>query len=113
MNKIFEGAKFGDKFKTRDGRMAIFVYSDGIANVCVVKNVRAFWAYTDFGECFAPSTRDMDIVGRWDESIDEEKLDRLADSELDDAFLEEGQEGQRYAAEYGFKLGYRKAKEEL
>lgn len=32
MKNIFEGAKFGDKFKTRDGRMALFLQLDEIVD---------------------------------------------------------------------------------
>ena len=28
MRNIFDNAKFGDRFKTKDGRLAIFLYSD-------------------------------------------------------------------------------------
>lgn len=65
-NKIFEGARFGDRFKTRDGSMAVFSYRDEVANVCIVQNYERFWAFTDFGQCIT-NDRGLDIVSRWEE----------------------------------------------
>lgn len=137
MENIFEGVRFGDKFRTRDGKPAVYLSTEhyGSENdkdnppfVIVFCAVEYHFKYEDGSEKYThyvekydekgkwnkwdPEDNGLDIVGKWEEPISEEELDRLADSELDDAFLEEGQEGQRYAAEYGFKLGYRKRKEE-
>ena len=82
-DKILDGAKFGDKFKTRDGRMAIFAHRDEVANVCIIEkpesslaftefgecltdNRASFWAFTDFGRCITDD-RELDIVSRWEE----------------------------------------------
>lgn len=85
---IFEGAKFGDRFKTRDGRMAIFDSTDGIDYflivqnsdvVCYKKNGEPWWKdnsridykdYSDFDN--------SDIVSVWTEDIDEERLNDIA-----------------------------------
>ena len=70
MSNIFEGAKFGDVFKTKDGRKAIYHYYE-------------YWHYliTDdggdicCGDDGSDTKNDCDnIVGRWDESIDEKAL---------------------------------------
>lgn len=70
MSNIFEGAKFGDVFKTKDGRNAIYHYYE-------------YWHYliTDYGgdiccgDDGGDTKNDCDnIVGRWDESIDDKPL---------------------------------------
>ena len=70
MSNIFEGAKFGDAFKTKDGRKAIYHYYE-------------YWHYliTDdggdicCGDDGSDTKNDFDnIVGRWDEPIDEKPL---------------------------------------
>ena len=70
MSNIFEGAKFGDVFKTKDGRKAIYHYYE-------------YWHYliTDDGGdiCCGDDGTDTkngcdNIVGRWDEPIDEKPI---------------------------------------
>ena len=80
MSKIFEGTKFGDAFKTKGGRKAIYHYyenyhylitDDGFGIVC-----------SDDG---GDTENDCDnIVGRWDEPIDEKRLDDMASQLADD-----------------------------
>ena len=130
---IFENAKFGDNFKTRDGRMAIFVKSEGTNNFhpdveaeCILEEFS--YVIIDKGhpmlskgsKCFSDGTNiykhsDEDIISRWQKHIDEEKLDKLAE----DHYLNH-EDLPPYAntdtiwrnIKESFKIGYRKAKEE-
>lgn len=74
---IFEGAKFGDRFKTRNGRMAIYGFPEDERHVLIVENFGAVFRYKDNGVSNYPNDK-IDIIGKWQEPIDEEELDRLA-----------------------------------
>ena len=80
MSKIFEGAKFGDAFKTKDGRKAIY---DGYKN-----NYRFLILDGGFdiicNDDGIDTINDNDIVGRWVEPIDEKRLDDMASQLADD-----------------------------
>lgn len=110
MNNIFENAKFGDKFRTRDGRMAIFIqgaYPIGYM-IAIFKEVRLFSFFED-GSFKANKESPIDIVSEWQEEINVEELDKIAEEYVT-----------KYATPHtsqfvdminGFKAGYRKAKE--
>lgn len=76
MENIFENAKFGDKFKTRDGRMAI--YHKCIWNDCHLllleaeDNVLDYFGngnvVYEFSEKVKRQDQDDDIVSRWETS---------------------------------------------
>lgn len=74
MSNIFEGAKFGDAFKTKDGRKAIY---DGYEN-----NYRFLILDGGFdiicNDDGIDTINDNDIVGRWVEPIDEKTLNDMA-----------------------------------
>ena len=91
MKNIFEGAKFGDKFITRNGRIAILINvpltDDHITATLVVKvedsetdNFRRQYdfinAFRDGTASRAYHTEEDDIVSRY--QISEEELDKLA-----------------------------------
>ena len=114
MENIFENAKFGDRFKTRDGRMAVYrVCSQNLcfehANFLIVDKEPIEYAFRDNGLNIG-NKHEIDIVSRWKEPIDEEKLDKLIDEEIvtrykySPALLSE--------VVVAFRKGYRKAKEE-
>ena len=118
MNKnIFENAYFGKPFKTRDGRKAIFVSRNPYRNetyVLIEGNKSADLMQND-GHYWATKGREYkdDIISEWQEPIDEEELDKMADDyhktcyhyHSDDIVLTN-------RIEKAFKAGYRKAKTE-
>lgn len=116
MDKIFENAKFGDKFRTRDGRMALFIQtlkSGEIRNELCVENKdegRRYYLYKDDGT-FYHLHCDKDIVSCWQDTINEEELDKLAKAYVSknsipfEPLLTIGEQIE------AFKAGYRKAKQ--
>lgn len=110
MENIFKDAKFGDKFRTKDGRMALFIQTlnhGEIRNELCVENKdegRSYYLYKDDGT-FYHRHCDNDIVSCWQEPINEEELDKLATEYVKNIykdyycdFLE--QEGEAYKAGY-------------
>lgn len=97
MENIFENAKFGDKFRTRDGRMVIFVKSEGTNNFhpdveaeCILEEFsyviidKSHPMLSKGSRCFSDGTNiyehsDEDIVGKWEKPVDEEKLHKYAE----------------------------------
>ncbi len=81
MKSIFENARFGDKFRTRDGRMALYHCYDERHN----KHFLFFEGYSfQYGVCpdgkrGEGSECNNDIVSEWEEEINEEELEKLAD----------------------------------
>lgn len=82
MNKnIFEGAKFGDKFQTKNGKMAILIFPHYYQNTTVklcIEDGDEFDVYLDGQVDTRFWNDDLSIEGKWKESIDEDKLDELA-----------------------------------
>ena len=78
---IFENAKFGDKFRTRDGRKAIYNGRSIDRYWLIVE--RHPWNMIGFNSCGRHSglEEDIDIISEWQEEINEEELDRLAKQE--------------------------------
>lgn len=85
MTNIFKNACFGKAYKTRDGRKAVFYnhhngYAREKANyvTMILENQESIyrWYYdgtaTDYQE-------HLDIVSEWNEPINEEELDELAE----------------------------------
>lgn len=134
---IFKDAKFGDRYRQRDGSMAIYLSAyyggseddkDNPPFVDVNFAREVYIKYTDGSEKrfhsinrydgatgkfnkWATEEDDRDIVGIWEEPIDEEKLDKLAQNAYpfeDDAHWNTYQHERQEA----YKTGYRKAKEE-
>lgn len=73
-NNIFDNAKFGDRFKTRDGRMAVYrVSSQTIggedAHFLIVDKSITECAFSDNGLNIGHN-HDLDIVSRWEEQSD-------------------------------------------
>lgn len=127
-NNIFENAKFGDKFRTRDGRKALYVSQNPYANesYVLIEGYKSAELMQNDGHFWATEGREYkdDIVSRWEEPIDEEKLDKLADEFLvgdDKEDVELLRDEHPKALTFGdifdankmcFKAGYRKAKRE-
>lgn len=130
MKNIFEGAKFGDKFMTRDGKKAIVInltrhFQDITMALTIEGDEDAFYRfYHEDGTAKkeAGDTDAVDIVSKWKEPVDEEKLNKLAESHCENYDFEPTQRNSTDSGwEYGhtytqlvecYKAGYRKAKEE-
>lgn len=137
MENVFENAKFGDKFRTRDGRLAIYLstaYGGSVDDkynppfMIVYCAVEYHFKYEDGSEKYTygiekynengkwnkwnPEDDDLDIVGKWEEPIDEEKLTKMANEYM----LHPDRTIESYSLltemMEAFKAGYRKAKEE-
>lgn len=119
MKNIFEGAKFGDKFMTRDGRKAIVInltpHYQGITMALTIEGDKdAFYRfYHEDGTAKkeAGDTDAVDIVSKWKEPIDEKNLHKLA---LNAYQFEDDPHWNSYQFERqeAYKAGYRKAMEE-
>lgn len=78
MKSVFDGAVFGDKFRTRDGRMIIYMNPVACNAHCVAElnnePVGTIFHHADF-RCVIDDTKDCDVIGRWEEEpIDMDKL---------------------------------------
>lgn len=121
MNKnIFENTYFGKPYKTRDGRKAIFSRKDGYTFDLETEEsynpVREDGSFLYNKEGYESS---CDIISEWQESINEEELDKLAIDEGTKAiqhFI--NKEQSKFAFEWAdlvkeaYKAGYCKAKSE-
>lgn len=110
MEDIFKNAYFGKAYRTRDGKKAIYLYGDR----CWIEGDSDWSQYYSKGNWFMsgePNKRD--IVSEWQESIDEEKLDELAEQlNPNNPHGDTYEVGQYFGFDDGFKAGYRKAKKE-
>lgn len=112
---IFENAFFGKAYKTRDGRKVIFLrtfvghgYNHYVSTGDLEYSVREdgkvdkhLYPYEE------------DIVSEWEEEINEEELEKLAKrNNIYDRFADDFECENYYGFIEGFKIGYRKAKEE-
>lgn len=115
MKTIFDGAKFGDVFKTRNGKKAIYVIHsddrygfvvDGFCetmpyvledNICKIARFDSPYTRTHYSS-------DMDVVEKWKGDIDEKYLDGLVHQYYDWAGSD---------CMEAFKDGYRRAMEEI
>lgn len=112
---IFDKAKFGDKFKTRDGRMAVYIshfYEEfrcfeehGINHKLWIKDYSCPLRFYDDGKADFPNDG-MYIVSRWEEPVDEEELKELADTQRRSQLLSTPQLKDIWKS--GFIAGYKK-----
>lgn len=90
--KIFENAKFGDKFRTRDGRRVLYLGKNGddLFPHCVYVENEAitFWVQDDGSISLSLPDRPTDIVGKFEEPINKEEFDRLV-AQLADKYCKE------------------------
>jgi hypothetical protein len=110
---IFENAKFGDKFRTRDGRRAIYGFTVDERHILIVEDFSAVFRFDDSGVSNYPNDK-IDIVGKWQDPINEEELDKIA---IDDIFKVLNQDYLDGKISFNkikeiYKAGYRKAKGE-
>lgn len=118
MKNIFENAKFGDFFLTRDGKKAVFIRhmnTDDVKASCVIEGWFEGKLYHADGKVHYDYD-EYDIVGKWKENIDEEELDKLAYEYAFAEFNELSNRTSAIMADYeecanDFKAGYRKALE--
>lgn len=126
MENIFENAYFGKAYKTKDGTRVTFIeqrYEDDFS-IHIPKckySIETTHRYNSKGEFYLGNGEyghgALDIISEWQEPVDEEKLDKLAEeSEKEQISIAKQCEslGKCYGFDYitGFKAGYRKAKEE-
>ena len=81
MSNIFENAKFGDKFRTRDGKMVLYDQPTTFYKgwYWMVIQDRGTCRYFEDGHILISGEESpLDIIGKWEEPIDDEELDRLA-----------------------------------
>ncbi len=119
MENIFENVKFGDKFKTRDGRLAIFIRHDDFDMFFHLEGDRTSIRYFKDGKWLSFRDTIYDIVARWNEPIDEEKLNERSALEGAKAIQHfVNKEQSKFAFEWAdlvrdaYKKGYHDAKEE-
>ena len=115
---IFENAKFGDKFRTRDGRMVLFNSPTSFYKgwYWMIAQGSGTCRYFEDGLLNIGEENSLDIVGKWEEPINEEELDRLAlehsepiDTIPDDWF---NKRRVKLLVRSAYEAGYRKAKGE-
>ena len=131
MENIFEGAKFGDKFVTRDGKMALYVnhsYNLELMDIGEIEfeevfledrqivMVRKDGVFDYEKEIESP----FDIVGKWEDDINDEKLGNIMPSrhQIQDYLDDEGYLDENgyfidtieRAVQIGFEMCYNKLK---
>lgn len=114
MKNVFENAKFGDRFITRDGHKALYITKDSdIHKLCIENGYVLYYNGDGTYNCFNEFD-DYDIVAELNEPIDENELDMIA--EKNNPYEMIGLYETYYADKFhlifneGFKFGYRKAK---
>lgn len=116
MDNIFENAKFGDRFRTRDGQMVIYgkrsIFREELHWIHSKDN-HTYRVYDD-GYVSKDKEDDLDIVSLWQEPIDEKELEEMALHDVIEYNKEIGNvmtPEQEFFYQEGFNAGYRKAKE--
>lgn len=123
VKQIIANAKFGDKFRTRNGRMAIFLSISESGDSCnfIVSGEKNHWSlciYKNDGGIIDNKflIQNLDIVSIWEEPIDEKELDKLS-KEYSNFYkvIEDDENGKLIieSIEMAYKEGYRKAMEEM
>lgn len=115
MEDIFKNAYFGKKYNTRGGDIAIYIRGYEGSCKCamlqshmLITQDRYLFVNDDGTEEGHTSSQD-DIIGKWQEPIDEEELDKIA-YDYADYNVDEDEDMRRVMCHY--KAGYRKAKED-
>lgn len=122
---IFENAKFGDKFRTRDGRMAIFAidirmvkYASGFGDLenpflLIIDGEATAIRYYSNGKLYKSDKFkvEIDIISKWEEPVDEEELTQLSIDSVKKSLFSNPNRSDFTAYMCGFAAGYRKAKE--
>lgn len=108
MNNIFENAKFGDKFLTRDGRMMLYLRKMPDNNDFheVLDSDINIEHFHSNGQYCKEYPLPCDIIYEWQEPIDEEELNKKAILDIAKLVLKD----EEIVATKLWKAGYRKAK---
>lgn len=114
MENIFENAKFGDRFRTRGSVVYPIIFlsqKDDVYRFMDVNEYVLEYKAPNETPIGYPRRNDLEVVGKWEEPVDEEKLTKMANAYM----LHPDRTIESYAllAEMmeAFKAGYRKAKE--
>lgn len=121
MNNIFENAYFGKPYRTKNGRKAVF-YNHHNSHArekaryvtMILEGQESIYKWYYDGTA-ADCQEHLDIVSEWEEPIDGEKLDKLADNYAKNLFPNEDNvytEALRKECGRDFKAGYRKCWED-
>lgn len=119
---IFENAYFGKPYKTRDGRKAIFKFfipNSNMVRVSIMEYTNNEWDYnlfidgTSTDKELADIHKDWDIISEWQEPIDEEKLNELAEEKNPHDICGSNYEvGKYFGFIDGFEAGYKQGWED-
>lgn len=107
MINIFENAKFGDRFKTRDGRMAIYLYERGEKHYLIVDTTKNPCPYRCNGKLDLYRQSIFDIVSSFRNPISKAELDQKAWDRAYERFLEDTKHRLGYAI--GYQDGWNEA----
>lgn len=122
MKNIFENAYFGKAYKTKDNTIVKFIIQRGEDDFSIYipkckYSIETTHRYNSKGEFYLGDGEyghgALDVVSEWQEEINEEELDELAEDASYEAYqTDEYDNASRWLGYYrGFKDGYRKAKE--
>ena len=113
---IFEGAKFGDKYITRDGKIALFwkITEDGEGARLFYSNGEKYRVFLDGNyhdlSCFTNPEdylTSIDVVNKYEVTIDEHNLDLLATSYYATDKIPCSYDNCKSESIESFKIGYR------
>lgn len=104
MENIFENAYFGKAYKTRDGRKAIYWRKLDFGHRLICEELHCSIIAHDDGKIQTGQDNKVDITSEWQEEIDEEDLDELAE----ESSPRIGKSDNIYYYKEGFKDCYRK-----
>ena len=120
---IFDDAKFGKVYVTREWRKALYIEKVDVEHKLYIENVGISYHNSDgthkfFSELYDSETTkqysEYDIIAEWNESINEKELHTLADENNPYEFYRHyeisDEDDFHTIFNNGFKMGYRKAK---
>ncbi len=61
---LFKNAKFGDKYRTRDGRMAVYI-ARGKGHLLIFEGHEDVYTFSDAGSFYGDEESKYDIISRW------------------------------------------------
>lgn len=114
MKNIFENAYFGKAYRTRDGRKATYLRRNELSNHILSLGFKEVVIDWESGKELngIPGDSPFDIISEWQEEINEVEFNGLAKD-----YIKDKRELQMRIASYngfiaGYRVGYKKAKEE-
>lgn len=104
---IFKGAKFGDKFKCRNGKLAVYLKDLGGKEYHHLLYLEddGDTTFADDGRYYYDKEDALDVIGRFEKPVDEEKIKEMAEVKFSDCSFYSYEES--YVG--GFLDGYRQA----